>query len=371
MRLLLFNLRTDVDDTALGFTSAWINAIAPQWDSVDVVTMHAGRLELAENVVVHSVGRERGHGRWRMLARFYRLTIRLVLRRRPDVCFAHMTPLFASLFWPVRKLVGVPLLLWYAHGSVTRQLKIAERLSDRCATSTPAGFRLPSTKLAVLGQGVDVARFRPPEAPPGDYEQTLLCLGRLTASKHVDEAIHAVALARREQPDLRLRIVGGPVTRADEDYARAITALVEELGLGDAVDLVGPVAYARISEQYATGGVFLNLGSTGSLDKAILEAMASGSIPVSRNDAFAQLAREHGLQELIVGPGTEGTAQALVRVAGLAPGERATLRTRLRAIVEREHSLERLAAELQRELQALVAKRSKRWVVHRRDGAGG
>lgn len=355
-RLLLFNLRTDADDTALGFTTAWINAIAPQWDCVDVVTMHAGRLELAANVVVHSVGREHGHGRWRMLARFYRLTISLVLRRRPDVCFAHMTPLFASLSWPVRKLRGVPLLLWYAHGSVTRELKIAELLADRCATSTPAGFRLPSAKLAVLGQGVDVARFRPPVVPAAGYEHTVLCLGRLTASKHVDEAIRALALARRERPDLRLRIVGGPVTRTDEDHAREIAALVDELGLGDAVDLVGPVAYARIAEQYATGGVFLNLGSTGSLDKVILEAMASGSIPVSRNDAFVELAHEHGLQELVIGPETAGIAKALVRVAALAPGERAALRARLRTIVEREHSLERLAGELQRELLALVAK---------------
>ena len=205
---------------------------------------------------MHSLGRERGHGRWRMLARFYRLTIRLVLRRRPDVCFAHMTPLFASLFWPVRKLVGVPLLLWYAHGSVTRQLKIAERLADRCDDSTPAGFRLPSTKLAVLGQGVDIARSGAPDAPRATTSRRCSASDGSTASKHVDEAIHALALARREQPDLRLRIVGGPVTRADEDYARAITALVDELGLGDTVDLVGPVAYARISEQYATGGVF-------------------------------------------------------------------------------------------------------------------
>lgn len=356
-RLLLFNLRTDVDDTALGFTTTWINAIAPQWGSVDVVTMHAGRLELADNVVVHSLGREHGHGRWRMLARFYLLTISLLLRRRPDVCFAHMTPLLASLFWPVRKLFGVRLLLWYAHGSVTRQLKIAERLADRCATSTPAGFRLPSTKLALLGQGVDVTRFQPPAAPAADYEQTVLCIGRLTASKQVDEVIRALALARRQRPDLRLRVVGGPITPADDNYAREIARLVDELALGDAVQLVGPVPFACIAEQYGAGGLSVNLGA-GALDKAILESMAAGAIPVARNDAFRDLAAAHGLPELVVGTGVEGVAEALVRLASLPPSERASLRVRLRAMVEREHSLERLAGELQRELQALVATRS-------------
>ncbi len=355
MRLLLFNLRTDTDDTALGFTTAWINAIAPKWERVDVLTLHAGRLDVADNVIVHSAGRERGRGRLRILARFYRLAFGIMLHSRPDVCFAHMTPRFASLSWPLRKIFGVPLLLWYAHGSVTRELKIAERLADRCATSTLAGFRLPSKKLAVLGQGVDVDRFRPPTRVTADYERTVLVLGRITASKHVGEAIRALALARQRRPDLRLRIVGGPVTSVDDDYVRAIRALVDELALGDAVQLVGAVPFARIAEQYSTGGLFLNLGSTGSLDKAILESMASGCIPVSRNDAFVELATANGLQELTVGAGVAQVADALVRVGSLAPAERALLRSRLRAIVERDHSLERLAGAVQRELEALVS----------------
>jgi glycosyltransferase involved in cell wall biosynthesis len=354
VRLLLLNLRTDVDDTALGFTTAWINAIAPKWERIDVLTLHAGRLAIADNVVVRSMGRERGFGRLRMLVRFYRLAIGITVRSRPDVCFAHMTPRLASLLWPIRKLSGMPLLLWYAHGSVTRELKIAERLADRCATSTSGGFRLPSTKLAILGQGVDVARFRPAREIPEGYEQTVLVLGRITPSKRVDEAIRAFALAHQERTDLRLRVVGGPVTRADDDYMRAVGALVSQLGLDDAVQIVGAVPYARIADQYTSGGLFLNLGTTGSLDKAILEAMACGCIPISRNDAFTQLAASHGLHDLIAGAEIADVAAALVRLAGLAAPQRARLRAELRSIVAREHSLERLAGEIQRELEALV-----------------
>jgi glycosyltransferase involved in cell wall biosynthesis len=357
VRLLLFNLRTDVDDTALGFTTAWINALAPRCEHIDVVTLHAGRLDVAANVTVHSVGRERGYPRWRLLARFYRLVIGIASRRerRPDVCFAHMTPLFSSLFWPVRKLFGVPLLLWYAHGSVTRELKIAERLADRCVTSTLAGFRLPSTKLTVLGQGVDVARFAAPAAPAADYEQTVLLVGRLTRAKLIDEAIHGLALARRMRPglQLRLRVVGGPVTADDDDYAREITSLLADLSLQDGVQMVGPVAFARIAEQYAAGGLSLNLGA-GALDKAILEAMAAGAIPVARNPAFGELAAAHGLQQLVIGDGVEGVADALLRLAELTTAERAALRPSLRAIVEREHGLDRLAGEVQRQLEALL-----------------
>ena len=50
MRLLWFNLATDVDDPVLGFTSRWIQAIATKVERIHVITMRAGRIELPENV---------------------------------------------------------------------------------------------------------------------------------------------------------------------------------------------------------------------------------------------------------------------------------------------------------------------------------
>lgn len=353
MRVLLFNLRTDVDHTALGFTTAWINALAPHCERIEVITMHRGRLDVAANVEVRSVGREQGLGRIRRLLRFYRLALSAAIRRRPDVCFAHMTPLFASLFSPIARMRRIPILLWYAHGNVTRELRIAHALADRCATSTANGFRLPSGKLSVLGQGVDVERFRLPSRRAAGYERTVLSIGRMTPSKQMEEALEAVAAARASI-DLRLRVVGGPVSEDDVAYDARIRARARELGLEGAVEFVGAVPYAQIASEYAAGATFLNLSSTGSLDKAILEAMASGCIPVSRNTSFAALAAQHGFGELVAGPGAEGAADALVRVMSKAAGERDELSERLRAVVVAEHSLERLAAAVAGELQALA-----------------
>ena len=58
MRLLWFNLATDVDDPVLGFTSRWIQAIATKVERIHVITMRAGRIELPENVRCDSVGKE-------------------------------------------------------------------------------------------------------------------------------------------------------------------------------------------------------------------------------------------------------------------------------------------------------------------------
>ncbi|MBZ0286039.1 MAG: hypothetical protein K8I30_00385, partial [Anaerolineae bacterium] len=92
MKLLLFNLATDADDPVLGFTTVWINALARQCEQIDVLTMRAGRLALAENVRVFSVGGEKGDSEPRRAVEFYRILFDLLRRTRYDACFAHMQP---------------------------------------------------------------------------------------------------------------------------------------------------------------------------------------------------------------------------------------------------------------------------------------
>ena len=57
MHVLWFNLATDLDDPILGFTSSWIGEVATIVDSIHVITMRLGRVELPENVRIYSVSR--------------------------------------------------------------------------------------------------------------------------------------------------------------------------------------------------------------------------------------------------------------------------------------------------------------------------
>ena len=159
MNLLVLNLAMDSSHTALGFTTAWTNALARRCDHVSVITMLKGELAVDSNVTVHSLGKERGWSEPRRLVEFYRLVSRVVRERHIDACFAHMAPLFASLFAPVAKAKGIPVLLWYAHGALPLKVRIAHALADRCVTSTPSAFRLKSEKIFVIGQGIDTAAF--------------------------------------------------------------------------------------------------------------------------------------------------------------------------------------------------------------------
>ena len=90
MRLLLFNLATDREDPILGFTTRWICALAQRVESIHVITMTSGRVDVPDNVEVYSVGKERGYSEARRVIEFYRLLVRVLRKNRIDVCFSNV-----------------------------------------------------------------------------------------------------------------------------------------------------------------------------------------------------------------------------------------------------------------------------------------
>jgi hypothetical protein len=161
MRLLWFNLATDVDDPILGFTTGWIQALAARVECIHVITMRAGRVEVPRNVRVHSVGKEKGYSEPRRAVMFYRQLFRILREERIDVCFSPMMPLFIILAAPVLMRKRIPIVTWYAHPSLTRTLKLAHRLSDYIVTSLPTAYPYKHDKLRVIGQGIDTDLFVP------------------------------------------------------------------------------------------------------------------------------------------------------------------------------------------------------------------
>jgi glycosyltransferase involved in cell wall biosynthesis len=354
VNVLLFNLRTDVADTTLGFTTSWINRLARRCEQVVVVTLYAGRVEVESNVRVHALSGSSPTSRAHKIAEFYRLALRTLRTSRIDVCFAHMTPVLATLFWPVATIHRIPILLWYAHGTVPIELRIAHRLVDRCVTSTPAGFQLTSDKLYVLGQGIDTEVFVPAPQPGPEYKRTALSVGRISARKRLDEVIRSIALLRDAGEEMRLLFVGGPITDVDRRYERQIRAQARLLRVADLVEFQGAVPFDRVPDVYQRGMILVNVSETGSLDKVILESMASGCIPVSRNSSFVQIARTEGLDVLVPSSGPEGVANCLREVLALPAAEQDALRQRLREIVVKDHSLNGLMDAIARHLEEIA-----------------
>src|SRR3989338_2848671 len=59
--------------------------------------------------------------------------------------------------------------------------------------------------------------------------------------------------------------------------------------LGNPVYFCGPIPYPRIQDFYHSGDIFINLSETGSVDKAMLEAMSCGLLALTSNEAFRDI----------------------------------------------------------------------------------
>jgi glycosyltransferase involved in cell wall biosynthesis len=348
LRLLLFNLKTDADDSNLGFTTDWINALAEFCEYIDVVTMYVGRLAVADNVCVYSVGKERGYGDSRRVFEFYRMLFRLLRQRQYDVCFAHMMPLFAVMGAPLLKLWRIPIVLWYAHKAASFKLRLAEKVSWRVVTASPESFRITSRKTCVIGHGVDIRLFTPASsARQPDQAFTVVSVGRIAPVKRLQVLINAAnsLYHDRELHGLRVRIIGEP-GEGDADYAQHLHELVDELNLRDVVEFTGAVSHDRIVTEYQAADVMVNTSQTGSIDKAVLEAMACGLPVVTSNEAFRAMFAPWGDLLFIPPESPDKLAVGLMRLKETTPEERAALGHDLREIVVREHSLERLMVKL-------------------------
>lgn len=347
MNLLLFNLKTDADDDVLGFTTGWINALAAHYERVYVITMSGGRVAVADNVEVYSVGKEKGYSELRRAWEFYRLLFFVLRRGRISACFAHMMPLFAVMAAPLLMLRRIPTVLWYAHGHVPAILKLADRLVDRIVTSSDRGCRLVTPKLRVIGQGIEVPATVPATPLSGPGPIRLLYVGRLSAVKGIHLLLEAVRLLKeRTGREVSLTLVGGPLTEADRHYVAALK------GQDEAVRFVGSRPFHEVRPFYDRCDIFLNPSNTGSMDKTVLEAMAAERLVITGNEAYdTEEFRAAG--GYYVPNDAAAIAAALEQILQADPAERQRRAAAGRRWVVEQHSLEALAARIAAEIKAL------------------
>ncbi len=108
----------------------------------------------------------------------------------------------------------------------------------------------------------------------------MIYVGRLGLEKGVDVVVKAFAIAREQNPALRLDIFGeGPAKKELE-------TLIAKLGLGESVGFVGFVTRATIKRALKQHDFFVTASPMETQGLVILEAMAAG-LPVIGVDALA------------------------------------------------------------------------------------
>lgn len=361
MRLLMFNLATDVEDPILGFTTGWICALAKRVEFIHVITMRAGRVEVPNNVRVYSIGKEKGYSEPRRANEFYRILFRILREDRIDVCFSHMIPIFTTLAAPVLKAKRIPIITWYAHPSLTPGLKLAHHFSDQMVASVATAYPYKHDKLTVVGQGIDIDLFSPDGTLVLDDPPIVFCVGRLSSVKDHPTLLKAAwFLRQRCIRSFRVVILGGAASPRDEYYIQSLHEQVKELGLQDLVYFEPPTSVANLPSWYRRCTIYVNLTPTGSGDKVAWEAMACGNLCLVANEGFRETFGRYADLLLFRHRNAEDLADRLLWALSLSGTERQNIGVYLREQVVKMHSLDHLATRLVNLFARFIEKKSPR-----------
>ncbi|HTE38782.1 MAG TPA: glycosyltransferase [Reyranella sp.] len=149
---------------------------------------------------------------------------------------------------------------------------VPSRLLWRIATEI---WRLPQSRLRLVPNGVDLARFAAAGPPRADARPVVIgTVAALRPEKNIARLIRALARLRAAVP-ARLVIVGDGPERA------ALEALAAAEGVGGQVEFAGH--HTNPAPLYASFDIFALSSDTEQMPLSVLEAMASG-LPVAATD---------------------------------------------------------------------------------------
>ncbi len=207
-----------------------------------------------------------------------------------------------------------------AHASVAVSRALAQRLVDLGA---------PADSVQVLSNGVDTDRFRPEERMQArarlglgiGTDPLILSVGNLLPVKRHDFVIEALAQIRRVHPRAQLAVVGaGPLREG-------LAARARELGLAQAVHLVGAVEQPLMRWWYSAADVLALASTREGWPNVLLEALACGTAVVaSRVGGVAEILDGCSAALAIDLADPQDLADALLARLGLEPDRDAAWR---------------------------------------------
>jgi glycosyltransferase involved in cell wall biosynthesis len=325
-KLLFITQKIDKNDDVLGVYHRWVECLGEKIGKLNVICLYKGRNELSSKIGVFSLGKEiynadlrikcestdcgckenqqsassayhshYQHHKIRFIQRliytirFYRYIWQL--RNDYNTVFVHMNPIYiilGGLFW---KLSGKKIFLWYNHpmGNLTAKIGIA--LADKVFCTSPQSFSAGYKKTQLMPAGIDTEMFKKnPDIQK--KEKRILCLGRISPIKKIEYLIEAVKILDKKGLDFELLIVGSPVSSSDKQYYENLIKLSGNLISNGKIVFMSSVPNYKTPEFYNSASLYVNLTPSGSLDKAILEAMACQLPVIVANKAFMHELKE-------------------------------------------------------------------------------
>ena len=223
-------------------------------------------------------------------------------------------------------------------------ISVTETIRDRLV----AGGIAPEARISVIGNGVELERFRAELQPPwaAGTPKRIIFTGNLAPYQGIDVLLEAFAAASSRRRDIRLQIV------TDSDFA-SYEPSARRLGIRELIEVVPAPAFAELPAQLETAHVAVNPRvEADGMPVKLLNYMAAGKPVVSFAGSAPGLT--HGdTAWLIRGGDATVFGQGVLDV--LEDRERAlALGRRARRFVEQHYRWPVLAERIERVYQSLL-----------------
>jgi len=300
-----------------------------------VLCLEQPTVALPANVTAWSMGKEHGRNRLRELVAFYRVLSRVI--GKIDVIFCHMIPRFAVLAAPCAAIFHKPMILWYVHRQADIELRLAIAASRFVTTAVADAFPVPTHKLRPLGHGIDANFFAPNPNCQHDDPPLIVQVARLTAIKHQETLLRALAMGI----DAQVAFIGEVPQGHDSSYLLRLKALVDQLSIAHKVTFTGALTPQTVREMYWRASAAVNLSPPGLFDKAALESMLASVPTIVTNSAFDPMLGKHTAQlRLTNSEDVEGLVSSLKTTLAMTGSERQSMADEIRERVRASHSLD-------------------------------
>lgn len=348
MHLIIITRKYDPLDSRVGFFARWLEVFAKKLDRVDLITwQRSSGGGLPSNITLHNLPSSKFCKIFALPVLVFRL-----LEKSSLGVFCHMMPVYAILAGKSAFFRRKPNVLWYAHSSVDWRLRLANIFVTSFITPSRESFRLSTKKkVFISGHGIDTDLFLPQKTNTEKYfiearknnAKVILSVGRISSSKNYEQMIQVLKKLRDSDQDIFLYIVGKVALKKDKIYLEKLKSKIKKYNLDSSIFFLGPVSQRGLPDLYTNADIFMNLSSTGSVDKSVLEASACECLAMSSNEAFCDILPS---ELFIKNKEIEKISDCIVDVLSLSESQKQILRKKLREEVVNHHNLDNLIKKI-------------------------
>jgi len=346
MNVLIITQKVDTNDDIMGFFNGWVTKIADCTNKTYVIANYVGEVDVPENVIIYSLGKEKGRSRIMRHLYFYRYFFKVITDI--DGIFAHMCPEYVLATYPIATIYRKKIVLWYSHAKVSKLAGWASRHVHKIVTSSSAGFVFKTENLLETGHGIDTDIFSPSDKKNENLELKLFAISRISHIKDYDTLIDAMSILvhGKQMTDIKLEIAGTPTRKEDHEYFESIKKKIAKLKLESYITWLGSVSNRDTVNFYQNTDIFVRMQEAGGFGKTELEAMAVGTRAIVPTDVYKDLLGDFAKELYFEAKNPESLADTIYSVSKWSDNKLENYSKVARDVVLNNHNLETLAKKI-------------------------